>query len=178
MEVDPNAPALDSLGRMLRKQLELQSSYPTGDPRKLVGNELAEYVRWNILYLEDELHEAMREIKLKPWYTDGSQGTILDRSAFVLEICDAFHFMMNLLLAVSSGWEPEEIAAHFAAGYDGKAYQNAKRQEDGYTKPTMLDGAEHIETPEHMRQAMDEHLRRQRENVIKQTDTGSGSHDY
>lgn len=133
----------DRLTQMIRMQLELQAgSYEEGDPRRMSGEELADFITWNGWAMEDELHEATAEFKWKPWLTTG-RGDWIDRDAFVKELIDAWHFFMNLLLAAAGSYEdaegkgrpmlePDEIAAEFFARYVAKNAVNAKRQADGY----------------------------------------------
>lgn len=114
---------------MLAAQLELQVESFGRDPRDLNPDERAEFIRWNVLALEDELHEALNEVGWKPWATNRDVNVEL----FVKEMVDAWHFFMNLLLAVHGpGATPEIIAERFCASYFAKRQVNAQRQEDGY----------------------------------------------
>lgn len=67
------------------------------DPATLEGEELVEYIRWNILALIVELSEALGEAKWKPWAV-GERG-FKDRDAFVKELVDVQHFLGNLYVA-------------------------------------------------------------------------------
>lgn len=110
-------------------QLELQTKkMKDGDPRNLEGVELMTFLTWNSFALTDELHEAMAEVGWKPWATN----KYVHREQFVKEMVDAWHFFMNLLLAVSPGMTPLEITDDFVDKYMAKNAVNAKRQEDGY----------------------------------------------
>ena len=51
----------------LKAQLELQITSYGSDPRGSDDNEKLEWIRWNVLALEDELHEALAETGWKPW---------------------------------------------------------------------------------------------------------------
>lgn len=128
---------MTSLGELLRAQLELQVDSFDTDPRKLTGDARANFVTWNVIALEDELHEAMQEIKWKPWLTTG-RGWWVDPEAYVQELVDAFHFFMNLLLLV--GGDPDDLADEFVARYFAKREVNAKRQADGYDGTKDSDG--------------------------------------
>lgn len=126
-----------ALTDMLQKQLELQVDSFGLDPRLLSGEELADFITWNAYALVDELTEAMQEFKWKPWLTEG-RGEWVDRDAFIGELVDAWHFMMNLMLAASGGsglplLNPDDIAAEFESRYHAKREVNAQRQVLGYT---------------------------------------------
>lgn len=86
----------------------------------------ATYIRDNVLALTDELHEALGEVGWKPWATSRH----LNEDAYVAELVDAWHFMMNLLLA--TGIPPEELARKFIMKYFEKVERNAARQVRGY----------------------------------------------
>lgn len=118
----------DKLTEMLRAQLELQRQSFDVDPTTLEGEERAEFIRWNVLALEDELHEALNEVGWKPWASDRS----IDRDLFLKEMVDAWHFFMNLLL-VGSSTEPDLLAEIFTSMYQEKRQVNADRQAAGYT---------------------------------------------
>lgn len=120
----------DRLELMLEMQLELQQkSMKDGDPRNLVGDEMADFMRWNAFALEDEIHEAMQEIGWKPW----ASSRFVKRNDFLKEMVDAFHFFMNMLLVVCGPEaSPREIADVFTAMYIQKNIENARRQREGY----------------------------------------------
>lgn len=123
----------DMLVRMIEEQLDLQVQSFTGDPRAMTGEQRAEFVRWNVLAACRELMEALEEHRWKPWLTDGSQGEWYDRDAFVREVVDAWHFVMNLLLtAAGPDVDPERVSVEFYEAYLAKRKVNAKRQEEGY----------------------------------------------
>ena len=115
---------LPDLQRMLDRQLELQQRSFGVDPPSLEGEDLVEFIRWNVLALTDELHEALGEVKWKPWTSDSGW---VNRDAFVKELIDALHFWMNLVLA--AGGSSVEITDRYFA----KAAVNQARQESGYT---------------------------------------------
>jgi dimeric dUTPase (all-alpha-NTP-PPase superfamily) len=119
---------MSDFSRMMSRQLELQRDSFGLDPLAMEGEELAEFVRWNVLALEDELHEALDEVRWKPWASDTG---FIDRDAFVKELVDAMHFLMNLMLVANAS--PEEIYNRYFA----KAGVNQARQEAGYTHGYM-----------------------------------------
>lgn len=114
---------------MLAAQAELQLKMPGGtDPRHMVGDDRASFLTWNAFALTDELHEAFNEIGWKPWATSRH----INRDLAMKEMVDAFHFFMNILLAISPGMSASEIAAEFCGKYYEKNKINTKRQEVGY----------------------------------------------
>lgn len=130
---------MSDLSEMLQAQLRLQIDSFGKDPTRLNPDDRAEFIRWNTLALEDELHEALNEVGWKPWATNRG----IDHPMFVKELTDAWHFFMNLLLAgsgVEHGDGDDEIkiamdllAEHFIAEYHHKRLINAGRQTAGYT---------------------------------------------
>lgn len=106
----------------LRAQYELQLDSYKNDPAALSDEERAHFISWNILALEDELHEALDEVGWKPWTTSRH----LNRDAFKGELVDALHFFMNLMLAA------EIDADELLEAYQKKREKNAKRQREGY----------------------------------------------
>lgn len=106
----------------LEAQLELQKKSFKLDPTELSDEKKMDFIRWNVLALEDELHEALAETGWKPWATTQH----INRDAYVSELVDAFHFLMNLMLIVDCN------ADEFLTKYAEKRKLNIKRQEDGY----------------------------------------------
>lgn len=120
---------MNVIQHMLETQADLQRRSYNIDP----VTELSEYpeiraayIRDNVLSLTDELHEALGEVGWKPWATSRH----LNEDAYLAELVDAWHFMMNLLLA--TGIPPEELARKFIMKYFEKAERNATRQVRGY----------------------------------------------
>lgn len=120
----------DRLGLMLRMQNRLQKRMKDGSPLDLEGERRAEFVRWNVLALEDELHEALQEMGWKPWATSRH----LNAELMLKEMVDAWHFFMNILLAICSeeGWSQDELLDRFTKLYIIKNEINLQRQEEGY----------------------------------------------
>ena len=106
----------------LKAQHQLQIKSFGSDPKKLDDPEKLEWIRWNMLALSDELHEALAEVGWKPW----AKSKHINRDAYVSELVDAFHFLMNLMLVVDC--EAEE----FLDKYFEKRGINEKRQAEGY----------------------------------------------
>lgn len=106
----------------LDAQHELQVKSFGADPKDLTTEEGLEWIRWNVLALEDELHELLAETGWKPW----AKSKHINRDAYVSELVDAFHFLMNLMLVVDCD------ADEFLAKYAEKRGINAQRQAEGY----------------------------------------------
>lgn len=123
----------DRFQLMLEMQLELQQKHmKDGNPQQLVGDDMADFMRWNAFAVEDELHEAMQEVGWKPWATNRS----ISEEAFLREMVDAFHFFMNMLLCALPD-SPEVIADKFTKAYLTKNAINAQRQQEGYDGVSM-----------------------------------------
>lgn len=113
---------MDPLTMMMSRQFTLQvESFGNNFP-KMTEEERVLFAKDQILGLLDEAHEALAEIGWKPWAT----SRYMNRDAFVSELVDVWHFLMNLLLAAEV--TPEE----FINLYMEKNDKNARRQKDGY----------------------------------------------
>lgn len=97
-------------------------AYGGVSPTDLDPEAKIEFIRWNMLALEDELHEALGEVGWKPWATSRHINT----EAFKGELVDALHFFMNLLLVA------DITADELLEAYQKKREKNIKRQEAGY----------------------------------------------
>lgn len=106
----------------LNAQWALQVNSFGSDPKNLTEEQKLEWIRWNMLALMDELHEALAETGWKPW----AKSKHVNRDAFVSELVDSFHFLMNLMLVVDCD------ADEFLAKYFEKRGINAARQAAGY----------------------------------------------
>jgi dimeric dUTPase (all-alpha-NTP-PPase superfamily) len=111
-----------SFEKALEAQLQLQIKSFGMNPKELNDGQIVEWIRWNVLALEDEMHEALAETGWKPWATSKH----VNREAFISELVDAFHFLMNLMLVVDCD------AEEFLAKYFEKRGLNEKRQAEGY----------------------------------------------
>lgn len=118
-----------TLTDMFKRQHQLQVDSFSINPCALDGEDVVTFIRWNVLALENELHEALDEVNWKPWAK--SPREIRDVEAFRKELVDAFHFLMNLVL--TTGSTPEDAVDAFMCQYFEKADVNAQRQADGYT---------------------------------------------
>lgn len=111
----------------------LQRTWYAADPQSLEGEARAEYVRWNVLAADHELHEFLDHIQWKPW--SSRQGELRDRDDAVEELVDTLHFVANLLLVLDvDGDELNEV-------YQRKVELNSARQETGYDSFGKADGS-------------------------------------
>lgn len=97
------------------------SKFHSDSPENL--NELIEYIRWNMLAIDDELAEVRKAISWKPWQHDEPYA---DRKEIDKECVDVLHFVANILCA--AGATDEELDAEYLA----KMQKNADRQKNGY----------------------------------------------
>jgi NTP pyrophosphatase (non-canonical NTP hydrolase) len=86
----------------LRETQRLQVESFDIDPNQLGGEELAEYVTWNVAALVAELGEVLQAFPTwKPWITSGrGELTEEERDHVVEELVDVTHFLGNLLCAM------------------------------------------------------------------------------
>lgn len=112
----------DKLEEIFELQARLQRER-FRDPSRLNREEAIEFIRWNVLALQDELHEALQEVGWKPW----ASSCHINRDEFIGELVDAIHFLVNLFLVV--GATADEVAERYAK----KNHKNHLRQERGYT---------------------------------------------
>jgi hypothetical protein len=85
--------------------------------------ELIEYIRWNMLAIDDELAEVRKAISWKPWQID---DPYVDRHEVLKECVDVLHFVANIICAV--GGTDDELNKEYLA----KMQKNAERQKKGY----------------------------------------------
>jgi hypothetical protein len=120
-------PCGDRLEKVFQRQERLQGESFGHSLRELTHEQQMDYIRWNVLALEDELHEALAEVPWKPWSSGDASG--IDQGRYFKELVDAFHFFMNLWLVFVPA---EEAAALLYEMYSEKSDLNAKRQAEGY----------------------------------------------
>jgi hypothetical protein len=112
-----------SISDMLEMQNQLQINLFGGiAPADLEPEQKIEFIRWNVLALEDELHEGLAETGWKPWASSNHINT----EGFHAEMVDAWHFFMNLMLATGM------TEADLMIGYAAKRAKNVIRQETDY----------------------------------------------
>jgi hypothetical protein len=109
---------------MFNRQAELQvTHFGLTPPWKMEGEERRQYVTAMTLALIDELSEMLREVAWKPWAKDD----YIHEDAYLGELIDAWHFMMNLALVVDPSGQ------RFVDAYFAKAKVNEERQARGYS---------------------------------------------
>ena len=98
---------------------------------EMSAEERAEFMRDHRGYLEDELAEALYEMpNYKTWkdYSAMSEeARAVAWSKVRMELVDALHFFMNLLLC--AGMTADEVFSMYVA----KNHENHRRQDAGYT---------------------------------------------
>lgn len=111
----------DLLKSIMERQSDAQKRHGY-DMAVMTDEEKIEYIRWNVLALEDELHEALGETGWKPW----ASSKHINLEALKGELIDGLHFLANLFEAAEM--EAEEVAARYHAKRD----KNDKRMVEGY----------------------------------------------
>jgi len=111
------------IDQIMHRQLELQRESFGIDPVNLSPADRASYVQAMALALHVEIDEALQEISWKPW----ASGVWFNREAFIVEMIDALHFWVNMILVATPS--PSVVLD----AYMNKAAINAQRQADGYT---------------------------------------------
>lgn len=111
-----------NLAEAFENQRRLQEEVYHALPDTEDNEAVVEFIRTNILALEDELHEALAEVGWKPWATSRH----VNREAFLGEMVDAFHFFINLLIV--TGYDGQDLMK----AYEQKSMINEQRQIDGY----------------------------------------------
>lgn len=123
------APGL-TLAELIVKQYDLQVESFGIDPLKLEGEERLEYIRWNVLALEDELHELLQTTGWKPW----ASSNHVNEDEALGELTDCVHFWANLVLvSAPRGSHPVDVGIAAERRYLKKREVNAERQATGYT---------------------------------------------
>jgi dimeric dUTPase (all-alpha-NTP-PPase superfamily) len=105
----------DMLRDMLQRQKNLQGKIG-------MTNYDQEYININALALISETMEALNETRWKPWKKQ--QG--FSRELYTQELIDAFHFWMNMCIAV------DMTADEIYEKYKEKNKENHDRQDRGY----------------------------------------------
>jgi hypothetical protein len=116
-------------GEWLARTKDLQKNVYKIDYDAMTGNapekinNLIEYIRWNMLAIDDELAEMRQPLSWKPWQMDEPYA---DREEVIKEAVDVLHFVANIIVAC--GGTDAELN-HF---YLQKMEKNRKRQSVGY----------------------------------------------
>ena len=114
---------MNPIARMLDMQKKLQIEGIGTDPTELEGEERTVFIRNMVLALLDEVHEVLGEVGWKPW----AKSRHVNEERAKEELVDAWHFFMNLMLAV--GLTADELYE----GYIEKNRVNLERWQSGYT---------------------------------------------
>lgn len=113
-------------------QSEMRKANPTlgGSPFWMDQDAIVEFIRWNTLALTDELHEMLGEVGWKPW----ASSQHVNHPEAMHEMVDAWHFFLNILLAIAAanGLSITEMGTAFEDYYKDKNAKNLQRQVDGY----------------------------------------------
>lgn len=111
----------DSLYEMIQRQTDFQGSL--GRHFEFMDDEeKITYIKEQVLACLDELHEALNEVGWKSW----ASSRHINRDAFVNELIDAWHFLMNLFIVAEV--PPHEIFTRYIEKND----KNWLRQKHGY----------------------------------------------
>ena len=117
----------------LRKTRDLQKDVYFINYDEMDGNKpnnirrLIEYMRWNMLAIDDELAEMRQAISWKPWQHDEPYA---DREEIIKEAVDVLHFVANIIVAAGG---TDEVLDRL---YLEKMEKNKKRQIEGYKVKT------------------------------------------
>lgn len=118
----------DRLSRMIDLQRELQIKTYGHDFTSMSTQDRVDFIKENVLALTDELHELLAETSWKPW----AKSEFLNEEKAFSELIDAWHFMMNIMIAIAPYLDADHTANLFTASYFQKREVNVQRQEDGY----------------------------------------------
>lgn len=118
----------DRLARMIRMQYVLQTETFGIELDEMNVQERVDYIKENVLAMTDELHELLAETSWKPW----AKSVFLNEEKAFSELVDVWHFMMNIMLAITPNVEASQLAEELTKSYFKKREVNVQRQEDGY----------------------------------------------
>jgi dUTPase-like protein len=118
----------DRLARMIAAQKRLQETTFETRFKDMDVQERVDYISMNVLALTDELHELLAETSWKPW----AKSEFINETKAHGELVDAWHFMMNIMIAIYPWLSAGDIAESLTLAYEKKREVNVQRQEDGY----------------------------------------------
>lgn len=113
---------MTDLQQMFDAQVDLQIKAYGKDPRTLTGEERIQFIKDMHTAIGAELQEFLDETGWKPWATSRH----VNEAAAQGELVDAWHFFMNLMMAVNL--TPDRLHELYMA----KRAKNLQRQIDGY----------------------------------------------
>lgn len=116
------------LTKMIAQQRDLQEESFGYSFNEMLVRDRVEYVKMNVMAIEHELHELLDETSWKPW----ADAEYLNEDAAFKELIDAWHFLMNIMIALSPNQSAFDIAERLVGTYGEKREINAKRQVEGY----------------------------------------------
>lgn len=123
---------MKTLQEFLELQHELQVEGFGKDPMAYETEDAIQFIHWNVTALVDELHEMLAEIGWKPW----ASSRHINGGPAMKEMVDAWHFFMNILMALAPAYGIEndlgDLAETFEGLYLAKRNVNAQRQHEGY----------------------------------------------
>ena len=122
----------DRLSELLTMQRRLQEDCYHTDFAGMDNEERIAFIRQNVLALEDELHEALREVGWKSW----AKTKYIHQTRLQEELIDALHFMLSLLLAANM--DADVVYERYLT----KNRINRRRQQEGYSGEKTRDEAE------------------------------------
>lgn len=131
-EKDNASDGSDRLSELLMLQRRLQEDCYHTDFDGMDNEERIAFIRQNVLALEDELHEALREVGWKSW----ARTKYVHETRLQEELIDALHFMLSLLLAANM--DADEVYERYLT----KNRINRRRQQEGYSGEKTRDEAE------------------------------------
>lgn len=144
--------ARDRLDQMFYRQRGLQSHLHEGvDPATFPPEKRSEYIRMQILALQAELFEALDEVGWKAWSKDKAK---FNREAFLRELVDVQHFLINLAIAADATAdeffdafkEKNDVnwLRHMAHGYDNSNKCPCGRAMDDYVEALHVEGPDGV----------------------------------
>jgi hypothetical protein len=118
----------DRLHLVMKLQAEFQARlYETAE---WTTKDRADYIKDMVLAATNELQaEILPEISWKPW---AKSTAFVNEEAILGECVDVLCFLLNIVLAISPGQTPYDVAARFFHAYVDKMILNNKRQDEGY----------------------------------------------
>lgn len=112
-----------TLADLLEEQRRLELKFGV-DFDVMSIDERVQFIKDMVLAVEDEAHEALKEVSWKPWQRG---PRYVNYDAYNGELVDVFHLVLCLMLAGNM------TAGDLVRGYREKRELNAKRQAEGYT---------------------------------------------
>lgn len=122
--------SVDAFTELFELQHDLQTEAFGYNFQRMLPAERIQYVKDMKLALSAELQEALDETAWKPWAAQPPHARWVNRDAYVGELVDVLHFLVNMLLVL--GDDPRDLAVEVFTRYQVKHNINRKRQAEGY----------------------------------------------